>query len=61
MFVQRKMTDSSKQSKQVDLMQRYTLSPEQVKKLIEEKMDRARVYSQSVSRKRETVLQQDYR
>ena len=53
-------TDSKKNFKQIEFMQQHTLSPEQFKKLIEEKMARARVYSLSV-RKRETVLQKDYR
>ena len=46
--------DSKKQIKQIEFTQQYTLSPEQFKKLIEEKMARAQIYSQSV-RKRETV------
>ena len=55
------MTETdSKQIRQIEFMQQHTLSPEQLKTLIEEKMARARVYSQSV-RKRETVLQNDYR
>ncbi len=53
-------TDSNKQLRQIEFIQKHTLSPEQFKKLIEEKMARAQVYSLSV-RKRETVLQQDYR
>ncbi len=53
-------TDSRKQIRQVEFMQQHTLSPDQFKKLVEEKIARARVYSQSV-RKRETVLQNDYR
>ena len=55
-----KETDSNKQIRQIEFMRQHTLSPEQFKKLIEDKMARAKVYSQSVSRKRETVLQ-DYR
>jgi hypothetical protein len=53
-------TDSNKQFRQIKFTQQHTLSTEQLKKLIEEKMARARVYSQSV-RKREKVLQNDYR
>jgi hypothetical protein len=53
-------TDSDKQFRQIEFTQRHTLSPEQFKKLIQEKIERARVYSLSV-RKRETVLQNDYR
>ena len=63
MFAQTKVmteTDSKKQIRQIEFTQKHTLSPEQFKQLIEEKMARARVYSQSV-RKRETVLQNDYR
>ena len=48
-------TDSKKEIRQIDYIEKHTLSPEQFKKLIEEKMARARIYSQSV-RKRETVL-----
>lgn len=55
------MTETdSKQIIEVEFIQKHTLSPEQFKKLIEDKMARAKIYSQSV-RKRETVLQQDYR
>jgi len=53
-------TDSKKQIKQIEFMQKHTLSPEELQKLIEDKMARAKVYSKSV-RKRETVLQNDYR
>ena len=53
-------TVSNRQIKQIEFMRQHTLSPEQFKKLIEEKTVRARAYSQSV-RKRETVLQTDYR
>ena len=62
MFAARKMTetDSDKKKRQIEFTQQHTLSPEQFKKLIEEKIARARVYSQAVVRKRETVLQ-DYR
>lgn len=55
------MTETdSKKIKQIEFTQKYTLSPEQFNQLIREKIERARVYSQSV-RKRETVLQNDYR
>ena len=50
-------TDSKKQVKQVEFTQKHTLSPEQFKQLIQEKMARAKVYSQSV-RKREVVREQ---
>jgi hypothetical protein len=50
-------TDSKKQVKQVEFTQKHTLSPEQFKQLIQEKMARAKVYSQSV-RKREVVQEQ---
>jgi hypothetical protein len=49
-------TDSKKKFRQIEFTQKHTLSPEQLKTLIQEKMARAKVYSQSV-RKRETVLQ----
>jgi hypothetical protein len=52
-------TASKKEFKQIEFMRQHTLSPEQFKQLIAEKMARARVYSQSV-KKRETVLT-DYR
>jgi len=56
------MTETdSKKYKQIEFIKQHTLSPDQFKTLIEEKIERARLYSQSVGRKRETVLQQDYR
>lgn len=49
-----------KRIREIEFMRQHTITPDQFKKLIEEKIARAKVYSQSV-RKRETVLQQDYR
>jgi hypothetical protein len=60
-IAQRNMTETdSKKRREIEFTRQHTLSPEQFKKLIEEKMIRARVHSKSV-RKRETVLQKDYR
>ena len=52
--------DKKKQREAVFTKQ-HTISPEQFKKLIQEKTDRARIYSKAVIGKRETVLQNDYR
>ena len=45
----------SKKQKEAEFMRQHTLSDQDLRKLIAEKIDRARVYSQSV-RKREVVL-----
>lgn len=60
-FLDWKMIEQdSKKQREIEFTRQHTLSPEQFKKLIEGKIARAQVYSKSV-RKRETVLQQDYR
>ena len=53
-------TDSKKQ-REAEFIRQYTLSKSDLQKLIAEKMERAQAYTKAVERKRETVLQQDYR
>jgi hypothetical protein len=62
LFVQRIMTETElKRQREAVFTEQHTISPEQFKKLIQEKTERARMYSNTVMRKRETVLQNDYR
>jgi len=62
LFVQRIMTETdTKKQREAVFTKQHTISPEQFKKLIQEKTDRARIYSKAVIGKRETVLQNDYR
>jgi len=51
------MTETdSKKLKQAEFTQKHTISPADFKKMIAEKMERARVYSKAV-RKREALLE----
>ena len=51
-----KETDTKKQ-REAEFIQKYTLSNEDVRKMISEKIERAKVYSQAV-RKREIAQKQ---
>jgi len=53
-------TDSKKQ-REAEFIRQYTLSKSDLRRLIAEKIERAQAYTKAVERKRETVLQQDYR
>ena len=48
-------TDSKKQEK-APLTQQYTLTEQDLRKMIAEKFERARAYSEALARKREVVL-----
>jgi hypothetical protein len=53
LFLERKMTETdSKKQREAEFIRQHTLSKEDVRKMISEKMERARIYSKAV-RKRE--------
>lgn len=53
LFLDRKMTEQdSKKQREAEFTQKYTLTPQDLRKMILEKAERAKVYSQAV-RKRE--------
>ena len=50
------MTETeSKQIKQLEFMQRHTLTPQDFKRMIAEKMERAKAYSQAVQKRERQV------
>ncbi len=47
----------SKKVKELEFMQQHTISPAQFRRMIAEKMERARAYSKAQERKREALLE----